>query len=260
MHVIKPIEAAPGVYQIQALGAMVTVLVDQDGVVLVDTGMRGSAGVISAGLKRLGTSLQKVRLLVLTHSHPDHAGSLGSLAATTGAQVAVQREDARAVTEGPQAAPSPFRHPLVAWALKPALPFLYDSPVQVAYLLEDGDRLPMAQEVRVVHTPGHTRGSICLFLPSQKVLIVGDALQYRFRRLSPPALWVTRDTFQAADSLKRLLDLDFEVICFSHFPPLSEGARHALADLIQRLEGAPPWSRRRDVKGTSQEPFRRAGQ
>ena len=78
----------------------------------------------------------------------------------------------------------------------------------------------MDRDIRTVHVPGHTPGSICLYLASEGVLIVGDALQYRFRRLSPPAAAVTQDSKQANESLKKLLKLDFDTIVFSHFPPL----------------------------------------
>ena len=50
----------------------------------------------------------------------------------------------------------------------------------------------------------------------------------------PPASSVTQDPDQAVESLQKLMSLDFDTICFSHFPPLKKGARDALQRLIQR--------------------------
>ena len=85
----------------------------------------------------------------------------------------------------------------------------------------------------MVHTPGHTKGSICLEVTSRKVLIVGDALQHKGGRLSLPASAVTLDPEQAVESLKKLLHLDFDVICFSHFPALRRHARESLRELVE---------------------------
>ena len=100
--------------------------------------------------------------------------------------------------------------------------------------LDDGDVIPFSTEVRVIHMPGHTMGSIALHVPSEGVIIVGDALQYRLSyKLSPPAPNVTQEPERAMRSLERLLELDFDTICFSHFPPLRKGAHRALRELVE---------------------------
>ena len=110
--------------------------------------------------------------------------------------------------------------------------------VYVDFELEDGDTMPFAVEVRAIHVPGHTDGSICLFLPDHKTIVVGDAMQYKFgRRLTPPARAVTQDPDQALRSLRRLLDLDFETICFGHFPPIRAGGREAVERLLHDRGG-----------------------
>ena len=70
---------------------------------------------------------------------------------------------------------------------------------------------------------------------ARNAVIVGDTLQYRFaRKLAPPARWVTRRPDVAKRSLAKLLNLDFDVICFSHFPPLSEEPHKAIRRLIDQ--------------------------
>ena len=233
MKLLKPVRVVLGVYQLRAIGARVTVLFGDDGVVLVDAGGRGSLGLISAGLKALDSSLEKVRLVVITHSHPDHAGGLAKLVETTSTLVAVHRREA-GVINGDEPIPPPHRYSLVASLTRPFMGMLYGDPVPVEYLLEDGDNLPTAQEIRTIHTPGHTPGSICLYVASQRMLIGGDALRHRFGRLGSPSPSVTQDPDQAMESLKKLLSLDIETICFSHSSPLRTGAREALQRLVQK--------------------------
>ena len=223
-------------YQIRCLGARVTALFTDEGIVLVDAGNRPNLTLIAASLKTLGRSLEHIRLIVLTHYHPDHSGGLSNLVKATSAKVAVHRFEANIIA-GEKPVPNPFSHSLLATLSQPFLPMLSSDPVNVDYLLDDGVVLPPGEEVRVIHTPGHTPGSICLYVESKKVLIVGDALQYRFRKLTPPAWWVTENYDQAIQSLRKLVPLDFSVICFSHFPSLRVGAKEALMRLIQSMDG-----------------------
>ncbi len=227
---LGPITIAPGVHQLRALGARVTVLQAPDGVVLVDTGSRGSLHVIAAGLKALRVAPEKVRLIVLTHCHPDHAGGLAELVEYTSAPVAIHHSEA-GIVRGDDPAPSFLRRQ----ALQNAHPFFgmfSGRPVAVRYPLEDGDLLPETEGVRVIHTPGHTEGSICLYVESAKVLIVGDALQFRFGKLLEPSWLFTRDPELARASLAKLLNEDFTTLCFSHFPPIQEDAREMLAAFL----------------------------
>lgn len=228
---LGPIAIAPGVHQVRALGARVTVLQATDGVVLVDAGSKGSLHVIAAGLKALGVALDKIRLIALTHCHPDHAGGLAELVEVTSAPVAIHHTEA-GIVRGDDPAPSFLRRQALQQA-HPLFAMFSSRPVAVRYPLEDGDYLPEIEGVRVIHTPGHTEGSICLFVESAKVLIVGDALQFRFGKLLQPSWLFTRDPELARESLAKLLDVDFTTLCFSHFPPIQDNARAMLADMLR---------------------------
>lgn len=230
----NPVPIKDGVFQIRALGARVTVLVDGGDVLLVDAGLRGSSGVIARGLGAFGLSVGQVRRVVVTHAHPDHSGGLSELVAGREIAVAVHRLEAD-ILEGRAPAPSPLQNALLATMARPIISRLMGGPVAIDDHLEDGDTLPFGTEVRVIHLPGHTPGSIGLYLPERRLLIPGDALQYKLGwRLSPPAPGVTQRPKEAMRSLERLLDLDFDTICFSHFPPMRDEPRKALRTLVQR--------------------------
>jgi glyoxylase-like metal-dependent hydrolase (beta-lactamase superfamily II) len=107
---------------------------------------------------------------------------------------------------------------LFNWALRRVVRY---HPAQVDRPLEDGDDL---QGWQVVHVPGHTAGSVCFYHPQRKIAIVGDALNFRGGRLGAPPPMFTPDMAQAHASIRKIADLDIEVCCFGHGPPLLENA------------------------------------
>ena len=133
-------------------------------------------------------------------------------------------------------APSPLRWKVVGPVSWSVLNKLMGRPVHVDHRVEDGETLPFHSPVQVVHLPGHTPGSIGLYLPEKRAVVVGDALQYKLgRKLYPPAPGVTQCPDEALRSLEKLLHLDFDIICFSHFPPMRNEPRKALEALLKRL-------------------------
>ena len=230
----NPLEIAPGLHQLRAFAARVTVLSAGEDALVIDAGGRGSAGPIVSGLKALRIQPEHVSVIAITHHHPDHAGGLARLAERTNARVAAHRLDA-GIIGGSEHWPAPRKNGVVAGVTRSVMRALCGKPVAVDIPLEDGDVLPFADEVRIVHTPGHTLGSICFFIPSKGAVVVGDALQFRMSRLGPPAEGFTADVRRAHQSLARLLELDFDTICFSHYPPLTKNAHRELALLVERL-------------------------
>ena len=232
MKLGNPIRVSDRVYQIRALGAMVTLVIADGQALLVDAGMRGSSGLIASGLDELGLSLDAVCSLVLTHHHPDHASGVTELVAGRRISVMAHRLDSAVLTGG-YVQSSSIRTPLVARLAPPVLHRMSGGPIAVDVELEDGDEVPFTLPVRVVHLPGHTAGSIALYVPERRLVIVGDSLQYRLgRRLSPPAAAVSEDPSQALASLEKLLRIDFDAICFAHFPPMRTGAKAGLRAML----------------------------
>ncbi len=229
-----PIKITDGVFQLRAIGARVTLITEGEEAILIDAGFRGSSRAIIRGLSKCGLSLESIERIVITHAHPDHSGGLGELVSGNNISVAVHNSEAD-IIEGIAPAPNPLRSQFLGSVAHPALAKLTGSPVPVDLRLKDGDLIPFPSELRVIHLPGHTQGSIALFLPDKGIIIIGDALQYKFGwRLSPPARGVTQSPEQAMCSLEKLLPLEFHTICFSHFPPLNKDAKDSLKRLIDR--------------------------
>jgi glyoxylase-like metal-dependent hydrolase (beta-lactamase superfamily II) len=224
------IELAPGVFRIPTMGAAginsFAVVEDDGSVTLVDCGLKRAPARIVAGLRAIGRHPGDVRRIVLTHAHSDHAGGAADLAARTGAPVAVHEGDAAAVEAG--------RHPHYDPSLRAArvltrLPGGRFPPVRVDERLTDGQVLDGG--LRVVATPGHTPGSLCLLHEPSGTLLVGDTLFHR-RRLRPSPRPLCSD-FRLNERSARLLgELEYERVGFAHGHPITERAREAVRRVV----------------------------
>ena len=86
--------------------------------------------------------------------------------------------------------------------------FIYQTqPVKADIILEEGDEI---SDYQVIHTPGHTPGSICLYNPDNKVIFVGDNLNYSKDKIEGPRILEDPEEFKK--SIKKLGKLDIEVI------------------------------------------------
>lgn len=222
------LEVIPDVYQLSIGGSNIILIVEEE-LTLIDTGFRGSSPRIVDVVNNLGRSVEEISLIILTHSHFDHAGGLAELRKLDRVKIAAHK------AEMADAGNQPFytggrqkqARNLPASALRSVLSVKLD---EVDIPLEGGEVLKPLGGLEVIHTPGHTPGSISLFSPRNKLLIVGDALHKR--RWLPPKL-VSTDLAQAIDSVKKMARLDFEILCFGHGRPLTRGGRAKMQQLIE---------------------------
>ena len=194
---------------------------------LIDCGYSGSMSRISKAIEEAGRSMDELARVVCTHGHPDHAGGARELA-MAGVPILIHPADgARLSTTWREVLRHPSRGGIFA-AMTP------EPPGTVP--IEDGEVLPILGGLEVVHTPGHTPGSVCLYARRDRVLFVGDTLQRRFGTVSFASSLYSDDIATARRSVQRLASLDVSTVVFSHFPPLTERASETLAALARRLD------------------------
>lgn len=225
-------EVLPGIYQLRAVGSSIFVIVGVR-ITLVDAGGIGSAGRVLRFLHSLGRRPGEVGHIVVTHHHLDHTGSLARLQQETGALVAAHRQEIPFLTG---AMPSPFVRPVLAALTGPIFRRMRPRVARVDVALEDGQEIEGLEGFRVLHTPGHTPGSLSLYSPDRELLVVGDALEAR-GRLGGPSKIFTMDAEAASASIARMAQLPLRMVCFSHFPPFTDHPRERLQQLADRSTG-----------------------
>lgn len=145
-------------------------LIYGESITLIDTGFNGSEKLITEDIRSSGRDLSEIGLTVLTHSHPDHTGSAKAIRELTGCTVGAHPLDRSAIEN---VDPALLQNPA------PGVPPLVGGPVRVGRLLNDGDTIRAGRglTLEVLHTPGHSPGSISLLLRGEMALFTGDAVQ-----------------------------------------------------------------------------------
>jgi glyoxylase-like metal-dependent hydrolase (beta-lactamase superfamily II) len=200
-------------------------LVADGGLTVIDAGLSGGERIVKYAREN-GFSADQIRTIILTHSDIDHAGGVSRLKEMTGARVAIHEADAARLSgeKPPKAAKG-----ALGALMKMAGGLMKFKPVKPDVLLKEGDKI---SGLTVIHTPGHTEGSISL-LTANGVLFVGDALRTGNDgkpRLSSDAFNI--DSELAKESVKKLSVLEFSALLPGHGPPIMENASALVRELV----------------------------
>jgi glyoxylase-like metal-dependent hydrolase (beta-lactamase superfamily II) len=216
---------APGVWRIPLIGDFTNGFVfrDADGqVTLLDMGLGPSGTKVIAALRWIGSDVSDVTRLLLTHAHSDHAGGAAYVAEQTGRGFGVHAGDARYLRTGTVPPLGSTLGRLLA-----RLPGNGFAAVPVDEELTDGQVLPVAGGLRVVHTPGHSPGHASYLHEDSGVLVTGDAI-FNVLGLRWPFRSFCTDFRMTQETAHRLGELEYDVAAFTHGPELRERPRDVI--------------------------------
>ncbi|HHP5738478.1 MBL fold metallo-hydrolase [Bacillus paranthracis] len=176
---------------------------DDEMAVLIDTGFPGQFEDIQVEMERVGVSVDKLKVVILTHQDIDHIGSLPNVLENGVSDIKV------------------YAHELDKSYIEGDLPLLKDVHVEnppkgkVSDIVIDGQELPYCGGILILHTPGHTPGHISLYLKRSKILVAGDSMYSVNGKLGGVHAPTTLNIMEARQSLKKYLNLDIEsVVCY----------------------------------------------
>ncbi len=184
-------------------------LLGEERTILVDTGFSDAdSDLIIERLENAGRKHDDLKLCILTHRHGDHVGGLKKLKRVLKFELMAHELDVEGIKK--------------------------ISTSDVDHVLKGGEFLQDCGGIRVLHTPGHTPGSISLFLPKARTLIAGDAILSAGEHLIVSPNYLSSDPEQAKESAEHLIkmNLDIERVLVGHGDDVYEDGQQKLGRIL----------------------------
>jgi glyoxylase-like metal-dependent hydrolase (beta-lactamase superfamily II) len=194
-----------------------------DGLTLIDAGFPGKEAAVFEAIGGVARSPDQLKHLIFTHHHLDHVGSAAAIVRKTGARTYMHPLDIpMAETGGPFRPMSPAPGLLGQMMCR----LFYDhnervAPVAIDQPLNDGEILPIAGGIEVIHTPGHCAGQVALLWCQGRMLFAGD-VGMNLMGLGDPVGFESLGDGRA--SQRKIARLSFDAVGFGHGKPIASDA------------------------------------
>jgi glyoxylase-like metal-dependent hydrolase (beta-lactamase superfamily II) len=207
------LEVANGVYQLPNSFVNLYLILEVDGLTLIDAGLAKSGPKVALeAIAKLGREPKDLKRILFTHSDPDHTGGAAELKQISGSSLQASAHEASMMAQGqPGRPPNNAFVRLVVGMMVPRIP-----AQTVDVLLEDGQEIPVLGGLRVINTPGHTPGHISFYSSSSKILFAGDSMRCEKDNLSFGAGPFTWNLETGIQSVRKQAQLEVDLVCCGH--------------------------------------------
>ncbi|MCE5213985.1 MAG: MBL fold metallo-hydrolase [Methanobacterium sp.] len=206
-----------------------TLLWDDENVIIIDIGMPGQLKQIQEAIKKEGVSFERLNKVIITHQDLDHTWGLYKLLKESKNSIEIlTHEDEKPYLQGEKNLVRLNQRKMAELILKK------NPPLKVNATLKDDDELPYSGGIKIIHTPGHTPGHICIYHKKSKTLIVGDALRVVGGQLIGPRKKILDEKSYnlAIKSLKKLKKFDIEKVISYHGGLFTENPNQRIREII----------------------------
>jgi len=220
------------------LGMVKAFLIKGEKYILVDTGLPQSYKKIKDFFIKNNIDPKDISLIVLTHNHIDHSGGIIKMKALTGAKVLIHKKESTYLEKG-ISTPVQARSILAKIIMK-----LMKEPIIEGFKADliienDFDLIPFGVNGKVIHTPGHTKGSLSILLTSGEA-IVGDMITGKHKKdcnlAKYPFIW--NDMSELKNSMKVLLGKGAKLFYNAHGDVCDD---IAIKKLLEKDRGESVW-------------------
>jgi glyoxylase-like metal-dependent hydrolase (beta-lactamase superfamily II) len=233
-------QITPGLHRIGNDIVAAYLVVTEQGVTVIDAGLPGLWHDLRTELSAIGRTVDDVRGVVLTHGDGDHVGFAERLRREHGVPVYVGAGDAARAKGGPK--PANAKQEM---RFGPTIGFLAytvrKNGLRTTWLTEvvelhGGETLDLPGAPQVIALPGHSEGSVAVFVPTVDAVFVGDGLTTRHvltGRVGPQPAPFTDEPERAVASLRSLVDTGARWVLPGHGAPF-DGGIAAAVDGVER--------------------------
>jgi glyoxylase-like metal-dependent hydrolase (beta-lactamase superfamily II) len=218
-------EIIQNVHLIPSVIANPYLMIDADGLTLIDAGIPGSEKKILKYIASLGFAPADLKRILITHADYDHVGGLAALRNVCGARIYASRAEADAIRAGRSSRQLKPEKLMLKMMYALANRYAKTTPVEVDHFLAGGQILAeILGGLLVVDTPGHTPGHLSFFAPGAGILFAGDSMVSDDQGLYRSVIDNTWDHTKAVESVRRQVDLGASIVCTGHGPVVRDAS------------------------------------
>ena len=200
-------------------------VIKDEGAIMIDSGTPKKGKRFIKRLKKFSIMPEDIKLIIITHGHWDHIGSAKEIKEITGAKIAMHQLEKDCLERSLMLVPPAVNRwgHIFAWIMSRFMPLVHFPSTDVEIIL-DNEEFSLAEfgiPGKVIHTPGHSSGSVSVLLETGDAF-VGDLAMNGFPlRIGPGLPIFAEDLQKVKESWKMLLDMGVKNVYPAHGNPFS---------------------------------------